>query len=394
MGEVQPVSHRGPVTVLSDVGHARVQAAAHTPAGHVGAAQLHRAGAAAAHPHHHLHQLGLAVALHTGHAHDLTGPHLEVDWTHPVPVARGVEAQRQSEAALRPDGPVRRLRQFVAHHQPGQLGRERVAPVGVVALRRADLAVTLHPSVPQHGHPVAQVDHFGQLVADEHDGTALVAQATQQGDQLGHLGGRQRGRGLIEDQHLRAPVEGLEDLHPLASPDREVAHPAEGIDAEAVAVRQLGDVGRGPIKVEQAAPAERFLPQHQVLGHGEVADEAEVLLHHADAQIEGVPGRVDGHRPACDLDRAGGGGGQPEQHLHQRGLARAVLPEQAVDAGRLHREVHRVVGHHTRIELGDAAHAHRRRSLAVQRVAALGQRDPPDRRRANPVRSPTRPDPP
>ena len=221
--------------------------------------------------------------------------------------------------------------------------------------------MALHPAAPQHRHPVAQVDDLGQLVADEHHRPALVPQAAQQGDQLGHLGGGQRGGGLVQDQHLGAPVEGLEDLHPLAGPDRKVPDPAAGIDAETVTLRQLGDVAHGPVEVEQAAPAQRLPPQHQVLGHREVADEAEVLLHHADAEVESVAGGVDHHLPAGDLDGARRGRGQAEQHLHQGRLPGAVLAEQAVDAGRLDREIHGVVGHHARVALGDAAHAHGRR---------------------------------
>ena len=360
VGQIQPVGHSGPVAVLGDMGHAGGQAAAHAPSGHVGAAEMHRAGAAAAHAHDHLHQLGLAVALHAGHAHDLAGEHLQVDRSEPAPVAGGFEPQHRHVGPRGPAGALGGLGQLPAHHHPGQLGRQRVVAGGVVALGGAYLSMALHPPAPQHRHPVAQVDHLGQLVADEHHGAALVAQTAQQVDQLGHLVGSQRGGGLVEDQHLGTAVEGLEDLHPLAGPHGQVSDPAAGVDAEAVAGGQLGDVGRSPVEVEQPAAPQRLAPQHQVLGHGEVGDEAEMLLHHAYAQVEGVAGRVDHHLPARDLDGAGCGGGQPEQHLHQGGLARAVLAEQAVDAGRLHCEVDRVVGHHARIELGDAAHAHGR----------------------------------
>ena len=45
--------------------------------------------------------------------------------------------------------------------------------------------------------------------------------------------------------------------------------------------------------------------------------------------------------------------GQPEQDVHQRGLARAVLAEQRVDLARLHGEVDVVVGHEAAVALRD-----------------------------------------
>ena len=48
-----------------------------------------------------------------------------------------------------------------------------------------------------------------------------------------------------------------------------------------------------------------------------------------------------------------------------------------MDAASLDYEVDIVVGNHSRVALGDAAHAHGRRGLTVECVAARGQRDPP-----------------
>jgi hypothetical protein len=78
-----------------------------------------------------------------------------------------------------------------------------------------------------------------------------------------------------------------------------------------------------------------------------------MLVHHAEAGLDGVLGRAQRHRLAIGQDLALVRLGQPVQDVHQGGLARAVLAEQRVDLARLDGQVDPVVGHEGAVPLGD-----------------------------------------
>ncbi len=93
---------------------------------------------------------------------------------------------------------------------------------------------------------------------------------------------RQHGGRLVEDQDARAAVERLQDLDPLLQADRQVADERVGIDVEPVLARQARQLGAGR---REAARQQRAAlgAEHDVLEHGEVVDQHEVLVDHADA---------------------------------------------------------------------------------------------------------------
>jgi hypothetical protein len=81
--------------------------------------------------------------------------------------------------------------------------------------------------------------------------------------------------------------------------------------------------------------------EHDVLQHGEVVGQLEVLEHHADAARDGIRGRGEAHLLAVDADRSLIGLLHPVEDLHQRRLARTVLSDQCVHRARpdLHLDV-------------------------------------------------------
>ena len=107
-----------------------------------------------------------------------------------------------------------------------------------------------------------------------------------------------------------------------------------------------------------------LVAEHDVLGDGEDGDEHEVLVHHADAGRHGVARAGEVLDVVVEQDLALVGLVQAVEHVHQRGLAGAVLAEQAVDLAGLDREVDVVVGDQGAEPLGDAAEfeLHGRRS--------------------------------
>jgi len=94
-----------------------------------------------------------------------------------------------------------------------------------------------------------------------------------------------------------------------------------------------------------------------VLGHSEVRGECQLLVDDRDAVRLGSERPVDGHGLAVNADLAAGvgliGAGQ---HLHQRGLAGAVLAHQGVYLARIDGELHVGERPDPGKGLGDAAH--------------------------------------
>ena len=81
--------------------------------------------------------------------------------------------------------------------------------------------------------------------------------------------------------------------------------------------------------------------------------EHEVLVDHADAQVDGLAGALDVDGRAVDEDLAGVGGEQPVGDVHQRRLAGAVLAEQGDDLAAVNVERDVVVREDARESLGD-----------------------------------------
>jgi len=208
-----------------------------------------------------------------------------------------------------------------------------------------------HPPVAQHDQAVGHPQHFVQAVGDEDDGNALFGQVAQCLQE--HLGlglGEHRG-GLVQHQDARLlPVDLARDLGELLVADRHLGHQHVGIQRDA----QLGDgalralLHVGPVEgahavaehlVHEARP-HGFPVQQDVLGGREAGYEAELLVHHADAGVERVEGALELHLFAVDADPAGvpaglGDDRHAEEDAHQRGLAGAVLANQAEDFPRL-----------------------------------------------------------
>ena len=78
-----------------------------------------------------------------------------------------------------------------------------------------------------------------------------------------------------------------------------------------------------------------------------------VLVDHADAVGKGVLGRADGHRLAVGQNLSLVGEVNAGEHIHQRGLAAAVLSQQGEDLSPVDGQVNAIVGHHLAEAFGD-----------------------------------------
>ena len=174
--------------------------------------------------------------------------------------------------------------------------RAKRAWIGFRGVDRVD-----HAAVAQHRHPVADLHHLVQLVGDEDDRQPAIRQAAQQVQQLHGLLRREHGRRLVEDEQVRAVVHRLEDLDALLLAHGQVLDERVRVDLEAQLRAELTDALGHLVHVAQHRPR-LVLAQDDVLRDGERGHEHEVLVHHADAVLDRVFGRVNRERLALVRD--------------------------------------------------------------------------------------------
>jgi hypothetical protein len=81
------------------------------------------------------------------------------------------------------------------------------------------------------------------------------------------------------------------------------------------------------------------MAEPDVLGHGELGQDGELLVHRGDAGGCGVGGRREAHGAPVEANLACARSGDPGQQVQQRRLARAVGPEQGMDLAGTRHEV-------------------------------------------------------
>ena len=298
----------------------------------------------------HVHQLLLAVALHAGDAQNLApaqgeghlvqhllAPLVDIfQVPHPQDLVPGlglILLDLQHDVA--------------AHHQAGDLLRRHV--LGFMDAHGL--------SAPEDRHAVGDLHNLVELVRDKDQCISLILQVDQLPEELGCFLCGKDGGGLVQDQDLGAADQSLQDFHLLLHAHGDVHDLGVGVHLQVelpgVFLRDL----HGLLLIDEKAGLLGHHAQDHVFRHGEAGDQHEVLVHHADALGDGRRGGGEIDLLSVDPDLARGGLLQAEQHLHQRGLSRAVLAHQRVDLALADVEIHILVGGDAvGIHLGDPLH--------------------------------------
>ena len=192
-------------------------------------------------------------------------------------------------------------------------------------------------------------------MCDEDNGLALRGQGAHDAEQVVAFLRGQDGCRLIEDEHIGAAVESLDDLHTLLDAHRQVFDVGIRVNVQAVLVRELANALRRAFQIEHAV-AHDFHPQDDVLGHGHHRDEHEVLVHHADPLGDGIVRTADVDFFAVQEDLAFIGPVETVEDVHQGGLAGAVLAEKTVNLALMQLKADVIVGQDAGEALGDALH--------------------------------------
>ncbi len=124
-------------------------------------------------------------------------------------------------------------------------------------------------------------------MVDEDDRCAAGFQIAHIAEKFLHFLGNQNRCGLIEDEYLGAAIEHLDDFHALAFADLERLDKIVGVDSQSVRLGDLGEMGTCSGEVDQAV-LHGLGTQDHIFHHGQLVGEHEVLVDHADAQLDGI----------------------------------------------------------------------------------------------------------
>ena len=138
----------------------------------------------------------------------------------------------------------------------------------------------------------------------------------------------QSGGSLVQDQHIRVLVERLGDLHQLHLAQRQIAHHDPGIQIQPdLLQKDLGLVVDLP-EVDPPEPVPGLISQEDILRHGEVLDQGQLLEHRRDLVGLGVLGTVDVDLLPLHVDVAAVPGGDAADDLDHGALSGAVFADE------------------------------------------------------------------
>ena len=183
---------------------------------------------------------------------------------------------------------------------------------------------------PKHGDAIGDREDVVEVVRDQNDGEALLAEPL---DEFEHLLGlrdpERRGR-LVEDDELRVPHHGAGNRDRLALPARERRHLlADRADRrDAQRLQCLGGVLLHHRLLKDLERVVRLATEIHVLDDVEVVAECEVLVHDLDPEVGSFLRAGDVNAIAFEVDLALVDRVDARDALDQRRLARAVVADE------------------------------------------------------------------
>src|SRR5690606_29335038 len=121
---------------------------------------------------------------------------------------------------------------------------------------------------------------------------------------------------------------------------------------------------------ERAEPAHRLEAEEEVPPDRHQRDQRQVLVHRRDARLERLARRAERYLAAVDQVAAGRGPVHAREDPDQRGLARAVVAQQARDLARLDLHAHVLERRDVAEALRDTLDAQQRRAAVRHGAAA------------------------
>ncbi len=210
--------------------------------------------------------------------------------------------------------------------------RGAVAEIGLDHARigrdRPWRALRDHAALGEDEHILREAHHRLHDVLDHHDGDAALADRGDDRQHVAHLGWVEAGQHLVEQQEPRLRRERARELEALAPRDRQARRRTLDEIAEPDQARHLA-CGR---QRALARGLREMCADRDVLAHGQAGER----LHDLKGARDAAPGeaiwRQAGNVGAVVDDAALARREEPADDGEQRGLARAVRPDQRGDA--------------------------------------------------------------
>ena len=196
--------------------------------------------------------------------------------------------------------------------------------------------------VIENGDAVAQTHDQLDVVLDQQNGHAVVANFFQEPAQLRRFRRVHSRRGLVERQQLRFRGKSACDFQPALIAVGEIPRQRAGVLADADIAEQFpGRAADGSFLVARAARAQdrtdracvraHMPPDHHVFDGRHVAEQADILERPCDAGFgDAIRFETDQIR-AVEFELTAVRHIQPGEHVEQRGLAGAVRSDQPID---------------------------------------------------------------
>ena len=190
--------------------------------------------------------------------------------------------------------------------------------------------------IAQDRHRIGHGEHLLDPVADERQPDPARLDACDQLEHAARFVGLHRGRRLVEDEEAGLQQERAGDLYELALGRTQATGQRGRRDLEAELREQLADAISDGAAVDEPSAATRRAGLHadDVVGDGEVREEVVVLVDHRDPGLERRGRGREAHGMAVEEHLADRRANRAGEHLDERALARAVLPDEGPDAPR------------------------------------------------------------
>src|SRR5260370_12001448 len=200
----------------------------------------------------------------------------------------------------------------------GSSHRQLLRPQRLVAHQGRHRPVEPDDALLDDVGPVAQPRRELEILLGVQDRQALPPQRRDLIPEGAHDHRGQALRRLVEQQHPRVAHQGAGDGEHLLLAAREAAGPA---------ARQLPQLGEELVDPGRAPGPLALLAHHEVLRHGQIAEDAPLLGHVAHPEPTDLVGRPAGDLAAGGAHPAAGDLDQPPRRLERGRLAGPVAPE-------------------------------------------------------------------
>ena len=227
--------------------------------------------------------------------------------------------------------------QLATAHVPNDLCAE-----GIVVRAVFGLVAGGNPaSVAHNGHVVGNAPDFLHLVGDINDAYAACLEHIDDGEE--HLNlrlGQGRGR-LVQHNNLGVEGNSFCNFHHLTARNGHGGHDGTrvDVDAEFLKIQILKDLHGHVVfglvgnegHLSAAELDSRIAPEPNVVHHATLQRLIQLLMHHGDAVVQRIAGRLEVNLFAVEPDCARILAVNAEKALHQRGFTGAVFAHECMD---------------------------------------------------------------